>query len=296
MNDSIRKAHPKQAYLRSQPRGALAIEVLIALPVLMLFAFAIAQLGMLWHARLGLTHAVSVAARHASVLNGSDSAVRDGFVTGLFPLLAKVDSVDDLAAGMLRTNTELVKGVAGGWISWEVLSPTEESFQDWGVRPDRFVEPAVAVDELEIPALGLSSIVRRRDPKGGVRERIDGLPVGVRSGQTLLEANVFKLKLIFGVPLNLPFAGQLMARTLSWWYGCGVARPDRSGGMGALDPGSDRDPTAFGFSMQCRALGARDGDGRWRPRWPLEVTAAVQMQSNARRSGMSIRSYSPRSY
>jgi hypothetical protein len=287
--------HRTQAILprhRSRPRGALAIEVLIALPVLMLLAFAIAQLGMLWHARLGLTHAVSVAARQASVSNGSDSSIRDGLVTGLFPLVSKVDSVDDLAAGILQTSSELAAGVAGGWVRWDVLSPTEETFQDWGVRPDRFLESSVAADELEIPALGLSGIVRRREPKSGIRERIDGMPVGVRSGQTLLEANVFKLRLTFGVPLNMPFAGQLMARTLAWWHGCGVAGSSLSQKIGVLDFGPNRNPAAFGLSMQCSALSARDRDGRWRPRWPIEVTASVQMQSNARRSAMSIRRYS----
>jgi hypothetical protein len=276
----------------AHPHGFLAVELLLALPVLLLLAFSITQLGVLWHTRLGLSHAVTVAARHAAVSHGADAAIRDGLISGLAPILAKVDSLDGLTGGLINTSTEVARGVAGGWIRWEVLSPTRESFQDWGAPVDRLIDSASPAGEIEIPSMALPAIALRRRPSSGTGDWVDGLPVGIASGQTLLEANVLKLRLRFGVPLDIPFAGRLMARTLAWWSGCGAVRAGRQAGTGILDFGVDHQPDGMPWSVQCAALGARGTDGSWRPRWPMEVTASVQMQSNARRSGMSLRSYS----
>lgn len=263
----------------------------MALPVLLFVAFVIIQIGLLWHARFALSHAALMAARHASVLHGDDHAIRDGLVQGLMPFVSKADTLSDLPSALFRSGAELSLGLASGWITWEVLSPTQKSFHDWGASADAFLSPGAAIGELEIPATQLGSAILHRRPSSGIVGYADGYPIGSHSGQTLIDANVLKLRLRVGVPLNMPLAGPLIARALGVFAGCGW-----------FDPGAAQDQTRIGLvdfgrsargallspQMECRALAARDVQGHWRPRWPVSVTISVLMQSNPRRSLMKL--------
>lgn len=271
------------------PRGAAFVEALMTLPILLFIGFVVIQIGLLWHAKYAVIHAVHVAARHASVHHGSDHAIRDGVIQGLMPFVSKADDVSELPSALFRSASELALGQAMGWIRWEVLSPTRQSFVDWGSAADPLLSPGSTPQEVEIPAVGLMGLTRRRLPSSGVRERVGGLPVGVVSGQTLVEANNLKINLRVGVPLQLPVAGRLLARSLSWWSGCGWSLSPRSDQLGLISFGVGADASLISNSLECRALAARDIHGNWQPRWPVEASAVIQMQSNARRSVMVLR-------
>ncbi len=271
------------------PRGVAFVEALMTLPLLLFIGFVVIQIGLLWHAKYAVIHAVHVAARHASVHHGSDQAIRDGVIQGLMPFVSKADDVSELPSALFRSASELALGQAMGWIRWEVLSPTRQSFVDWGSAADPVLSPGSTSQEVEIPAVGLMGLTRRRLPFSGVRERVGGLPVGVVSGQTLVEANNLKINLRVGVPLQLPVAGRLLARSLSWWSGCGWSLSPRSDQLGLISYGAGADASLISNSLECRALAARDIHGKWQPRWPVEASAVIQMQSNARRSGMVLR-------
>lgn len=274
---------------RRKPAGFSLVETLLALPILIFALFTLVQIGLLWHARFSLQHAVLVAARHASVSHGSDGAIRDGLVQGLLPLVGRSPAVSGIPESLLRSGAQLAEGLAMGWLRWEVVSPTRQSFQDWGVPADRHLSPSAATGEIEIPSISLSSLALRRLPASGVQHRSAGLPVGVASGQTLIEANLLTLRLHYGVPLNMPVAGQLIARSLALWSGCGWINTREKDKFGLVNYGDGADASLLSQSIQCRSLAARDLTGRWKPRWPVKVYATVTMQSNARRSQMALK-------
>lgn len=265
------------------------VESLLALPVLLFAGFVIVQIGLLWHAKFAVSHAALLAARHASLHHGSDAAVRDGVVQGLFPLMGRANSISEISGAIFKSGAEVTQGMAMGWIRWEILSPTRQSFLDWGAPGDPILSPGVSPGDIEIPAHGVAGLARRRRPASGVAEVIQGLPVGASSGQTLLEANNLKLHLQVGIPLHMPLAGPLLARALGFWSGCGFGLIQPTHRVGLVDFGSDTAASLLNPSIECRALAAVDAQGHWRPRWPVEASAAVQMQSNARQSMMALR-------
>lgn len=274
---------------QSQPDGMSIVESLLALPVLLFVGFVIVQIGLLWHAKFAVSHAALVAARHASLHHGSNTAVRDGVVQGLFPLMGRAKSVSEISGAIFKSGAEVTQGIAMGWIQWEILSPTRQSFSDWGAPGDPILSPGVSLGDIEIPAHGVAGLATRKRPASGVAEMIQGLPVGVRSGQTLLEANNLKLHLKVGIPLQMPLAGPLIARVLGLWSGCGFGLHQPSHRVGLVDFGPDTAASLLHPSIECRALAAVDTQGHWRPRWPVEASAVVQMQSNARQSLMVLR-------
>ena len=122
-----------------------------------------------------------------------------------------------------------------------------------------------------------------------MQRHLGNLPVGVVSEQTLLEANTLKLRLQFGVPLNMPIVGPLLDRSLALWSGCGWLNSSRKETIGLVNYGHGANVSMLSPSIECRSLAARDLQGRWKPRWPIQVFASVAMQSNARRSIMALR-------
>lgn len=272
-----------------RPGGMSIVESLLALPVLLFVGFVIIQIGLLWHAKFAVSHAALTAARHASLHYGSNAAIRDGVVQGLFPLMGKANSISEISGAIFKSGAEVTQGILMGWIRWEILSPTRQSFMDWGATADPILSPGVASGDIEIPAHGVAGLAARKRPASGVAEVIQGLPVGVRSGQTLLEANNLKLHLQVGIPLQMPLAGRLLARVLGLWSGCGFGMGQPMHRVGLVDFGSDAAASLLHPSIECRALAAVDAQGHWRPRWPIEASATVQMQSNARQSLMVLR-------
>jgi hypothetical protein len=274
---------------RSRPKGFSLVELLLALPIVLFVLFALIQIGLLWHAKFALQHAVVVAARHASVSHGSDRAIRDGLVQGLLPFFGRSTSLSSVPEALLRSGTQVTEGLALGWLRWEVLSPTRQSFQDWGQPAVRYLSPTAVAGESEIPSAPLPALALRTLPASGVERYVGGLPVGVASGQTLIDANTLTLKLQFGVPLNMPVAGPLLARALSLWSGCGWLVTSQQTKLGSVNYGYGAEASLLGSSIQCRSLAARDLQGRWKPRWPVQVFSSIVMQSSARRSQMLLR-------
>jgi len=270
-----------------RPSGFSVVEAILALPVLLFAALLVLQVGLLWQAKLSVGYAANLAARQASLEHGHRSAIRDGLVQGLLPLVGRSQGLSDLPKALWSSGAELTAGLLAGWIRWEVLSPTLQSFQDWGEPGDPLLTAGARAEDLEIPSAPLPALALRRRPKSGVVGDIEGLPIGRVSGQTLLDANTLKLHLSVGVPLNVPLAGKLMARLLSAWHACGlVSGQDR---MGVLRLGQGSVPVLSLGKPECSALAARGIKGNWTPRWPVEASAVVRMQSNARRSVMDLR-------
>jgi uncharacterized protein len=270
------------------PRGSALIEAAIAIPMFLFLILLIVQLGILWHAKFAVSHAALISVRQASLHHGGDAAIRDGLVVGLLPLAGKTQDMKELPTGLFRSGAEITMGLSMGWIRWEVLSPTRQSFLDWGQPVDRLLNPT-SVGDIEIPGQALPSIAQRLQPKSGVLTRLEGLPVGNASGQTLIDANNLKVYFQIGIPLRLPVVGKLIAKTLALFQGCGWSLNSPSDRLGLVDFGAGVAPGILSPTIECRALAARNLSGDWQPRWPVGASAVIQMQTSARQSLMVLR-------
>lgn len=263
-----------QGRLRAS-RGVAMVEALVALPVLCLLGLVVLQVALLMHARDGLHHALLEAARAGSLGHASRQAIERGLARGLAPL-QPAGGVVDVDAQRARAAAELHRGLAAGWIRLRKLAPTRESFNDWG-------EPAhdgsgaagaieIAVDNLPVEAL-------RRTPASGAAGAQAGAAIGRASGQTLADASLLLVELVYGVPADVPLVGALLAGTLARMDGC-VARPP--GRLGALDLGAAR-PSGRPQALPCEFYGEVDRAGRMRrARIPIRVVALVRMHTPPR--------------
>lgn len=251
------------------------IEGLIGLPVLCLLGLTILQVALLMHARDALRYAVFEAARAGSVAHARRDAIEGGLARGLAPMFATGPNGGDSGAPVVRATTALQVGQNAGWIRLRTLSPTRESFSDWGA-------PAVSGDSgmsevIEIPVDNLPTESLRRQPASGAVGDRAGAPIGSASGQTLADASLLRLELIYGVPASVPLAGRMIVWALRIMDGCLAAAGKQ---IGLVDLGR---PSRIGGgrSWACAFYEAVDARGQ-RPRLPVRVTALIRMQTPPR--------------
>lgn len=284
---------------RRQPQsGIAAIETLLAAPIVLLLGLSVLQWGLLFQGRGAVAHAAQEAARAGSVDHASADAIERGFARGLAPWLYGASGPEEHAANVARTHAHLAQGRAAGWATWRRLAPTAESFTDWAeTARDEDGQPIEGL--LEIPNDNLTLRSGLRQPASGVAGYRGAEPIGSASKQTLSDANLLKIEVVYGVPLTVPLIGRLAAWLMRSIDGCtgsagaggggaggegagaGGAAPSASLRLGAVDLGAP-DPAASPRGWACAHYQAAGEDGRPRPRWPVRVSATVRMQSPAR--------------
>lgn len=240
--------------------GASAIELAIALPVLFLLGLGALQWGLVFHARQALEHAVVEAARAGSVGSATMASITTGLARGLLPYWASspgVRTAPGREAAVAAARLELERARAQGWIVLRRIAPTREAFSDWGeAELDGFGRAIPGSTVIPNDSLAFA---QQRNPRTGSAGTHLALPIGSASGQTLTDANLLKLELAYGVPLDVPFVGRVAASLLRRAGGC--PPPERGG---------------------CLLLDAPDARGASRPRWLLVASATIRMQSAAR--------------
>ena len=197
------------------PSGIAMVEALIAAPIVLLLGLLVVQLIFLAHGRLVVGYAAAEATRAAAAGQVTAAAIDTGLRRGLLPLLGisaqqNAPGLDDLAAATARGQMHYLRGKAEGWIRWNLLSPSPATLSDWGQGTAQAVPPAQwLAGAFPAPRSGFAT-----PPSGG------GLGVGRSSGQSFLDAGVIQLQVAVGLPLHVPLAGPLLARSLAWWRGC----------------------------------------------------------------------------
>jgi hypothetical protein len=253
-------AHVRQA-------GATLLELMIALPVMLLLGLGMLQLVLIYQTRLAVEQAVTESARAGSTGHAQDEALQRGLARGLAPLMIGADDAADLQRSEARALARVAAGLADGSISLARRSPTDAAFGDWEVPAlDPFGDPIVG--QAEIPNDNLDTRRLRSMPTSGVSGYRGDEPIGAASSLTLVDANVLRVELVYGARLTVPIVGRLVAATLRRWQGC-------SGG--GSEPG-DPAGTSVPASDICRHLAADP------PRLPLRAVASVRMMSPARRA------------
>jgi hypothetical protein len=269
--------------------GATMVELLLALPVILLLGLGIAQFTLVYQAKHALDYALMQAARQGAVEHASLDSIERGFAAGLVPYLYGAEDWGSLLQAEARARDHVRDGVAAGWIVLRQRSPSRESFDDWA-------EPALDArgDRLaglvEIPNDNLDSRRLRMQPASGVAGMSRSEPVGVASGQTLADANILRLELLYGVRMVVPVVGAVVIRTLALWNACpqAVEISPRHERLGLVRLGEVA-PAAAGQAQQawmCGILAAREVGGRSAGRIPLRSSATIRMMSPARRSSL----------
>ena len=292
-----RRHRPRRpARLRRAARGTTAVELLLALPIVVLLGLGVVQFCLVYQARHALEHALVTAARHGALAHASGDAILDGLAAGLVPYLYGAEDFAGLVAAEARAREHVQVGLAAGWIAVRQRSPTRESFEDWA-EPARDERGELLSGVIEIPNDNLDSRRLRMQPVSGAAGGHLGEPIGRLSGQSLADANLLRLELAYGVRLAVPVVGRVVLRTLGWWHGCRgeVTGPGQGAGMTA--PGTDRLgllrlplPGAPSGTAHwgCPFYEAEDPQGAGVGRLPLVAAATVRMMSTARRSALTV--------
>lgn len=263
--------------------GVAIVETLIAAPVVLWLGLAVLQWALVFHARSAVVFALSEAARAGAVSGADPQAIDRGLARGLAPFLGGAADAAGHLAAIAGAQGHVAAGRAGGWLLLRQLSPTAQSFEDWAEDDiDDFGRPDPS--RRVIPNDNLTHRIHLTVPAGGVAGHRGDEPIGSRSGQTLADANLLKLELVYGVPLNVPFVGPLAAWALRIVDGCREpeARPVGTMTLAAPDAGAARD-------WACAFYDAIDERGRAVPRVPVRVSATMRMQSPARFSNDAVR-------
>ena len=187
---------------RARPAGATLVEFVIVAPTLLFMLLMVVQLGLMYHAKSQLNYAAFEAARAGATGNASATAIKVAFDRAMTGYYGGGTSTGELADSFAKAAADSTVAAR-----IEILSPTKESFDD-------FNSPSLAAKlgaTRVIPNSNLAFISCPVDVPG-----CNADPAGNQSGQTLLDANLLKLRITFGIPAakQIPLAGPFMTWAL----------------------------------------------------------------------------------
>jgi hypothetical protein len=179
-------------------RGASLVEAIVVIPLLLFIVLAVMQAAMVFYAKSNVNYASFEAARAGSVNNARATAINLAFQKAMLPYYGGGRTEAELAASAAKVLTDL--GSAA--VRVEILSPTPESFTDYNSPK---LQAAMKVGEPVIPNVGLDELTCPRDVPGCASD-----PKSNASGQTLLDANLLKLRITYGIPKakQMPMVGR----------------------------------------------------------------------------------------
>ena len=237
------------------------VELVVAVPALLLVGMAVVQMVLVFHARQSVGYALQEAARAGAVEHADEEAILKGLASGLVPWLYGAGSMAEKMLKEQQARLHVTGGRAARWIEVKQLSPTLESFSVWaGPALDPFGEKIVGQDE--IPNDNLDNRREKTMPASGASGYRGSEPIGRSSGQTLADANMLRLEVTYGVPLRVPGVSTLFLKAMRTLHGCdslaGLVAQGTAGGGNCL------------YYLQGRI--------------PVKVVATTRMMSPARRS------------
>ncbi|KAF0285215.1 hypothetical protein BA899_05150 [Spiribacter sp. SSL99] len=208
--------------------GSIMLETVIALPVVLVLGLSITQWALIHQARAVVDHATLMAARTGALANAETGPMRNAFARAIVPLHLK----DATATGFETAFFTRAMPDARLNLALHILNPTREAFADHGQRD--------ANGKVYLPFRHLD-----RAPSG----------IGRRSGISLQDATLLRVRATYGYALEVPYAGAFILRALR---------------------------TATRWTS---AYGARERAMLATGRLPLVTTATVRMQTRAYRGG-----------
>jgi hypothetical protein len=190
-------------------KGAALMELVVVAPLVLLMAMAGVQFAMLQQARLNLDYAAYEAVRAGARKNASPSSIRDAWYRALVPMLVSTRSLaglklpaDPLAAG--KEAREAAIRMEQPYLKMEILNPSKLAFDD-------FADPA------------LQKIIRTGGARVIANDGLETRPdtVGSRSGVSIQDANVLKLRITYGYQPRIPLVRKLFTASMALARGGG---------------------------------------------------------------------------
>jgi hypothetical protein len=146
------------------------------------------QAALAYSAKSSVNYATFEAARAGSVHNASVTSINAAFQKAMLGYYGGGQTIAELAATAVKATADMTPAA----LRIEVLSPTQESFTDYA-SPE--LKAAMKATEPVIPNVGLDELTCPRDVPGCKND-----PKTNASGQTLLDANLLKLRITYGIP------------------------------------------------------------------------------------------------
>jgi hypothetical protein len=223
----------------SKSYGVSTIEFVVVFPIALLMLLIVIQLGFVYMAKLALNHATFIAARHGATKGGRESEIRAAMVKELVPFYQ--DGTQTHAGLRIAQAYIMAKLDTSVWpqaLLVKRLSPNADTLSDFGVKIDG----------------------KQQIPNDNLQWRSNA--VGPKSGVNIQDANLLKIKVVYGYKLKVPLMGALVRAMM-----CGGLAPMQGWGSDVLPW------TALPQNFElCSAYYSQD-------RIPIESYAIVQMQS-----------------
>lgn len=183
---------------RRPQRGASLVEATVVLPLLLFVTLAVMQAASVFYAKSNLNYATLEAARAGAINNASATSINLAFQKAMLPYYGGGRTAGELAA----TVKKVASDATSAFVRVEILSPTQESFTDYNSPR---LQDALKTSEPVIPNVGLDELTCPRDVPGCQAD-----PKSNASGQTLLDANLLKLRVTYGIPVakQMPIVGR----------------------------------------------------------------------------------------
>ena len=240
------------------------VEFVIVFPVAVLFVLSLIQTGFLYMAKSTLNHATFMAARAGSQNNANPDVIKAALARGLSPFYQDSTITNDLqrlTLAYLNPNPGKDSAYKDVYtpMPWKtditLLSPSADTFADYGVRDPVSRVTYIPNDNLE---------TRRTDVTGAGTSIASS-----RSKVNIRDANLLKLKVVYGYKLKVPLVGYVLRRVMC------------SGDTGVAAWGNTSVFEAIERSQPtiCARYYLSDPDGDVRV--PIESYAIVEMQSRA---------------
>jgi outer membrane protein OmpA-like peptidoglycan-associated protein len=176
-------------------RGASLVEFVIVAPIITLMGMGMLQYALLFNAKNHLNHAAFMAARsgatHHALLEDTTApgaSIMGAYIHALAPLYGGGSNPSQVAQSAL----EAKKDMAGN-LQIEIISPTKESFTDWSDA-----QLSATLGQGRGPN-GSNALVIRNSGQAYADRK-----VGEKSGQTIQEANLLKIRVTHGYQPSVP--------------------------------------------------------------------------------------------
>jgi hypothetical protein len=197
---------PTRSPAQAGPQAGMGlIECLVSIPLLLFAGLAIVQLALLYYAKSQLNYACFEAARSGSTAHARPAVLLRTLVRSMTGYYGGGRDRGELLASYERARADLSQQA----LRIEILSPSTESFDDYE-SPE--LTARIGKGSRVIPNLHLAHLRCPRDRPGCAND-----PARNASGQTLSDANLLKLRVTYGVPVQMqvPVIGRFMAWALT---------------------------------------------------------------------------------
>jgi len=232
---------------RLRVRGVSMVEFTIVFPIAVLFVMGLIQTGFIYMAKNTVNHATFLAARAGSMHNASEKVMTNELVRALTPFYQDSTNANDMTRiGKAYMLAVAEQKVAPWGVKLERLSPDANTFKDFGVKDPVSKVTYIPNDNLEWRSLG----------------------VGGSSKVNIRDANLLKIRVVYGYELKIP----LMA---------GVVKRIMCSGSSAIKAFGDVSVIDSAYALSKPELCLRY---YMNGRIPIESFAIVEMQSRAEKS------------